>query len=147
MEAGTPVPVLVGVRPIPGRHPFEGSPKDLMQMMEASEGPVEREYEAAEVMMKKESVKKKIVIKEEKVGVASRYMQGVLTAQVKGKGDENENNGGGQGGGGGLRGKQQEIIKVQVCMNHDFTPCFLKQKSNLSNQMKKFDIGCFLVMF
>nr|GLL35081.1 uncharacterized protein LOC109192393 isoform X4 [Ipomoea trifida] len=111
MEAGTPVPVLVGVRPIPGRHPFFGSPKDLMQMMEASEGPVESAEREGEV--KKEiSGKnlKKIVIKEEKVGVASRYMQ----AQMKPKGsDENENNGGGGQGVGGLRGKQQEI-KVQA---------------------------------
>ncbi|XP_019198558.1 PREDICTED: uncharacterized protein LOC109192393 isoform X4 [Ipomoea nil] len=109
MEPGTPVPVLLGVRPIPGRHPFFGSPKDLMQMMEAA-GEMECE-------VKKESAKnsKKIVIKEEKVGVASRYMQGVLTtAQMKAKGsDENENNGGGQGVVGGLRGKQQEI-KVQA---------------------------------
>ncbi|XP_031091219.1 uncharacterized protein LOC115996211 [Ipomoea triloba] len=116
MEAGTPVPVLVGVRPIPGRHPFFGSPKDLMQMMEASEGPVEsaeREGEVKKEISGKNS--KKIVIKEEKVGVASRYMQGVLTAaQMKAKGsDENENNGGGGQGVGGLRGKQQEI-KVQA---------------------------------
>nr|GMD21235.1 uncharacterized protein LOC109192393 isoform X4 [Ipomoea batatas] len=104
MEAGTPVPVLVGVRPIPGRHPFFGSPKDLMQMMEASEGPVESEERECEAAGE--------VIKEEKVGVASRYMQGVLTAaQMKAKGGYNENDN--NGGVGGLRGKQQEI-KVQA---------------------------------
>nr|GMD32253.1 uncharacterized protein LOC109192393 isoform X4 [Ipomoea batatas] len=104
MEAGTPVPVLVGVRPIPGRHPFFGSPKDLMQMMEASEE--ERECEVKkEIISGKNS--KKIVIKEEKVGVASRYMQ----PQMKPKGGDNENDN--NQGVGGLRGKQQEI-KVQA---------------------------------
>lgn len=37
LEAGTPVPVMVGVRPISGRHPFVGDPKDLMQMLVPSE--------------------------------------------------------------------------------------------------------------
>lgn len=83
MEAGSPVPILVGVRPIVGRHPFVGKPKDLMQLMEASEGPVE----VKELVETK--TKKKIVIKEEKEGVASRYMQGVL------KHKENENESGG----------------------------------------------------
>nr|GMD30388.1 uncharacterized protein LOC109192393 isoform X4 [Ipomoea batatas] len=104
MEAGTPVPVLVGVRPIPGRHPFFGSPKDLMQMMEASEE--ERECEVKKEIISGKNLKK-IVIKEEKVGVASRYMQ----AQMKPKGGDNENDN--NQGVGGLRGKQQEI-KVQA---------------------------------
>lgn len=37
LESGTPVPVMVGVRPISGRHPFVGNPKDLMQMLVPSE--------------------------------------------------------------------------------------------------------------
>ncbi|KAJ6427160.1 hypothetical protein OIU84_022714 [Salix udensis] len=40
VEAGTPVPILVGVRPVSGRNPFIGNPKDLMQMVVPSEGPV-----------------------------------------------------------------------------------------------------------
>jgi hypothetical protein len=45
LDAGTPVPVLVGVRPISGRHPFVGNPKDLMQMLVPSETtPREEEY-------------------------------------------------------------------------------------------------------
>lgn len=35
--AKTQVPILVGVRPIPGRHPFVGNPKDLMQMLDPSQ--------------------------------------------------------------------------------------------------------------
>ena len=87
MESGTPVPILVGVRPIPGRHPFEGNPKDLMQMLEQSEGHVKSEGEGVVVngssksmgvlMEAKEnpSQRQRIVIKEEKAVVASRYMQ------------------------------------------------------------------------
>ncbi|XP_022864006.1 uncharacterized protein LOC111384029, partial [Olea europaea var. sylvestris] len=99
MEAGTPVPILVGVRPIPGRHPFMGNPKDLMQMLEASDSPVQvdqevvtnsKSSESAEA--KEESVKKKLVIKEEKAGVASRYMQGVLTPNTKVR-EADQNNG------------------------------------------------------
>lgn len=41
MEAGTPVPVLVGIRPVPGRQPFVGTPKDLMQMLEPSKSPMQ----------------------------------------------------------------------------------------------------------
>ncbi|KAJ9559762.1 hypothetical protein OSB04_004922 [Centaurea solstitialis] len=85
MDVGTPVPVLVGVRPVPGRHPFIGNPKDLMQMLEPSEATKSSEP----VEVKEESTKKKIVIKEEKVTVASRYMQ---TKNDGLKKDENESN-------------------------------------------------------
>ncbi|KAK6153552.1 hypothetical protein DH2020_013191 [Rehmannia glutinosa] len=99
MEAGTPVPILAGVRPVPGRHPFVGNPKDLMQMLEASEGLVmqfDQEKLNELVGMKEESVKKRIVIKEEKGAVASRYMQGVLKQkEMDQKENENECIGGG----------------------------------------------------
>ncbi|RDX58055.1 hypothetical protein CR513_62654, partial [Mucuna pruriens] len=80
IEAGKPVPILVGVRPVPGRHPFEGNPKDLMQMLEPSEHPDNDGSKPMDLTEAKEnpSSRQKIVIKEEKVGVASRYMQGVL---------------------------------------------------------------------
>ncbi|KAH0734344.1 uncharacterized protein [Solanum tuberosum] len=108
MEAGTPVPVLVGVRPIPGRHPFVGNPKDLMQMLEQSEVPDQENSTTGPKLnelpeMKKENEKKKkFVIKEEKAVVASRYMQGVSNQNAKiggndqgtgAKGVENESNG------------------------------------------------------
>lgn len=32
VQSSIPVPVLVGVRPVPGRNPCIGNPKDLMQM-------------------------------------------------------------------------------------------------------------------
>ncbi|GKC05347.1 hypothetical protein Tco_0996957 [Tanacetum coccineum] len=76
MDVGTPVPVLVGVRPVPGRHPFIGNPKDLMQMLDPSEAMIKTNEPPEKP--KKTSTKKKIVIKEEKVGVASRYMQGLV---------------------------------------------------------------------
>ncbi|KAL9304246.1 hypothetical protein ACSQ67_021509 [Phaseolus vulgaris] len=85
IEAGTPVPILVDVRPVPGRHPFIGNPKDLMQMLEASEGPVQSDNprinrsKSMNSTTSKESRSPwhKIVIKEDKSAVASRYMQGV----------------------------------------------------------------------
>ncbi|KAK2970030.1 hypothetical protein RJ640_008370 [Escallonia rubra] len=90
MEAGTPVPILVGVRPLTGRHQFVGNPKDLMQMLDFSQGPVKVDQEditSSKVngssVKKEESPTKKFVIKEEKVGVPSRYMQGVLTSNTK----------------------------------------------------------------
>ncbi|KAK7397507.1 hypothetical protein VNO78_18682 [Psophocarpus tetragonolobus] len=76
IEAGTPVPVLVGVRPVPGRQPFEGNPKDLMQMLEHPDN--SSKYMDLTETKENPSSRHKIVIKEEKVGVTSRYMQGVL---------------------------------------------------------------------
>ena len=107
MESGTPVPILVGVRPIPGRHPFEGKPKDLMQMLEQSEGSLQSEGERVVncssgsmdfLIEAKEnpSPKQKIVIKEEKAVVASRYMQGILTSNSK-VNNGSDTNGGNKG--------------------------------------------------
>ncbi|CAA3020262.1 Hypothetical predicted protein [Olea europaea subsp. europaea] len=127
MEGGTPVPILVGIRPIPGRHPFMGNPKDLMQMLEASgsDSPVQVDQdgvtnsklnESAEA--KEESAKNKLVIKEEKAGVASRYMDGVLTPNTKireadqnygTRRNENENDGAAGKKIGLLKGKQHEL--------------------------------------
>lgn len=85
IETGTPVPILVDVRPVPGRHPFIGNPKDLMQMLEPSEGPVQSDNHRVNRSKSMNSTKakesksprQKIVIKEEKAAVASRYMRGV----------------------------------------------------------------------
>ncbi|KAL2534200.1 Plant protein of unknown function (DUF936) [Abeliophyllum distichum] len=125
MEAGTPVPILVGVRPVPGRHPFMGNPKDLMQMLEASESLVQVDQEGVtnsklseSAEAKEDSAKKKLVIKEEKQGVASRYMQGVLTPNTKvreadqnygARRNENENGGAAAKKVGFLKGKQREL--------------------------------------
>lgn len=117
MKAGTPVPTLVGVRPVPGRHPFVGNPKDLMQMLEPSEGPVQVDQESEDNSTaihlqeeKEESPKRKIVIKEEKAVVSSRYMQGVLTPNGRSNGsDYNGENGGVGKKPGFLKGKLQEV--------------------------------------
>lgn len=128
VEAGTPVPILAGVRPVPGRNAFIGNPKDLMQMLVPSEGLVQVDNEGingsklSELLEpKEESPRQKIVIKEEKVVVASRYMQGVLTSNSKANGvdcnsgvkhSENENGAGGKKVG-LSKGRQQEL-KGQV---------------------------------
>lgn len=93
MEPGTPVPILVGVRPIVGRHPFVGNPKDLMQLLEPSEVSVNvKETNEDNGKKKKMTTKTKIVIKEEKGAVASRYMQGMLKQKCE-EGKENDNDG------------------------------------------------------
>ncbi|ONK75133.1 uncharacterized protein A4U43_C03F13710 [Asparagus officinalis] len=91
VEAGTPVPVLVGVRPIPGRNPCIGNPKDLMNMLVPSDDLEALDYRKnAEKLNQGESPKKKVVIKEEKVSVASRYLKGVSDAGIeKVTGDDN----------------------------------------------------------
>ncbi|KAL5755495.1 hypothetical protein ACOSQ2_020241 [Xanthoceras sorbifolium] len=121
VEAGTPVPILVGVRPVPGRNPFVGNPKDLMQILEPSESPTPP-VDHEEVNGSKESPRKqKIVIKEDKAVVSSRYMQGVLALNSKtasgsdsnsnggGKSNENENGTGNGKRVGVVKGKQQEL--------------------------------------
>lgn len=129
VEGGTPVPILVGVRPVSGRHPFIGNPKDLMQILEPSEGPVQAEDEGTNlksrefVDVKEENTRQKFVIKEEKAVVASRYMQGVMTSNSKSNGvDSNggvKNNENENGGSTGkkvslIKGKQQELNNGQV---------------------------------
>lgn len=111
MEAGTPVPILVGVRPVPGRHPFVGNPKDLMQMLEPSEGPVQVDQEGVDNSVsgelpeaKEDCQKKKIVIKEDKAVVSSRYMQGVLTPNGRANGAD-------PGGETGVAGKRIGYMK------------------------------------
>ncbi|KAL7113977.1 hypothetical protein ACP275_04G092800 [Erythranthe tilingii] len=100
MEGGTPVPILVGVRPIPGRHPFIGNPKDLMQLVDHDGGG----DDVAVVGVDGDESgtgKKKIVIKEEKGGVASRYMQGnYLKHKIDVKEIDQSSFIGGGGGGG-----------------------------------------------
>ncbi|KAK8921545.1 hypothetical protein KSP39_PZI020519 [Platanthera zijinensis] len=84
VESGTPVPVLVGLRPLPGRNPCIGNPKDLMQMMVSSD--VSEKVISSQMDLKndiscerkEESRRQRVVIKEEKSVVASRYLQGVL---------------------------------------------------------------------
>ncbi|EOA30372.1 hypothetical protein CARUB_v10013495mg [Capsella rubella] len=92
LEAGTPVPVMVGVRPISGRHPFVGNPKDLMQMLIPSETTSLQEENNSqkkkdgERSNKVENLRKHqpFVIKEEKTGVASRYMKGISNPKTNG---------------------------------------------------------------
>ncbi|KAE8722897.1 hypothetical protein F3Y22_tig00013285pilonHSYRG00004 [Hibiscus syriacus] len=100
VESGTPVPILVGVRPVPGRNPFIGNPKDLMQMLVPSESPVSIDNEGNSIASKakepvdarEESPRKKIVIKEEKASVASRYMQGVSPSNPKASAPDSNSN-------------------------------------------------------
>ncbi|KAI9119897.1 hypothetical protein K1719_009286 [Acacia pycnantha] len=115
-SAGTQVPVLVGVRPVPGRHHFVGDPKDLMQIiLDPSEGNVETENE---VVLKETQKKNIVIIKKEKAGIASRYMQGVSTSMKVNGPDSNGGNRGSDlenGSGkkvGPAKRKQKGILKV-----------------------------------
>ncbi|XP_072992965.1 uncharacterized protein [Typha latifolia] len=91
VEARIPVPVLVGVRPVPGRNPCIGNPKDLMQMSvsyDISEivDPERRSSKSSDSSEdgKENQQQQKVVIKEEKAVVASRYMQGISSNGEKG---------------------------------------------------------------
>lgn len=92
IEAGTPVPALVGVRPVPGRNPCIGNPKDLMHMIVPSDIPQAQDNETNTFKSsdlsegEKESPKRRVVIKEEKAVVASRYMQGISSSNAKSAG-------------------------------------------------------------
>ncbi|XP_010465301.1 PREDICTED: uncharacterized protein LOC104745688 [Camelina sativa] len=126
LEAGTPVPVVVGVRPISGRHPFVGNPKDLMQMLVPNETtPLQEENHSqkkekdGERSNMVENLRKHqpFVIKEEKTGVASRYMKGISNPKTSGSDSSSggSNNEGETGSivvtkklGGLAKGKQRE---------------------------------------
>lgn len=66
--SGTPVPILVGVRPVPGRNSFVGNPKELMTISVVSDAPKTSEEK------RDGTVRQRVAIKEEKVAVSSRYM-------------------------------------------------------------------------
>ncbi|KAL8522634.1 hypothetical protein ACS0TY_012685 [Phlomoides rotata] len=140
MEPATPVPTLVGVRPIVGRHPFVGNPKDLMQLMEASEANLVKEVET-----KTTTKKKKFVIKEEKEAVASRYMQGVLK---QGKENENEtkktkSNHKGQTGASSPDKSTQKTDTVSVSSKIDVTSSKFPAPKSSSNKQENTNLNCF----
>jgi hypothetical protein len=89
VQSSIPVPVLVGVRPVPGRNLCIGNPKDLMQMstpsgvMEALDHQRKTSKSADLSESEKENLQRKVVIKEQKSVVASRYMLGVSSNNGK----------------------------------------------------------------
>ncbi|GAA0176331.1 hypothetical protein LIER_29340 [Lithospermum erythrorhizon] len=65
LKSGSPVPILIGVRPLPGRHPCIGNPKELMQLLELPEGNVRIDQEPVVNIRRtdvKEGSKKKLMI-------------------------------------------------------------------------------------
>ncbi|KAL6649336.1 hypothetical protein ACP70R_013560 [Stipagrostis hirtigluma subsp. patula] len=89
VQSSIPVPVLVGVRPVPGRNPCIGNPKDLMQMSTPS-GVLEaldqqrKTCKSSELSESgKENLQRKVIIKEQKAVVASRYMLGLSSNNGK----------------------------------------------------------------
>ncbi|KAJ3673657.1 hypothetical protein LUZ60_005649 [Juncus effusus] len=86
VEPRIPVPVLVGVRPVPGRNPCVGNPKDLMQMSSSTGLPELFKSNELTDEGKENPVFKKVVIKEQRSVVASRYMLG-----ISGKNEANNN--------------------------------------------------------
>ncbi|GJN08884.1 hypothetical protein PR202_ga26844 [Eleusine coracana subsp. coracana] len=89
VQSSIPVPVLVGVRPVPGRNPCIGNPKDLMQMstpsgvLEALDQQRKTSKSSDLSESEKENLQRKVVIKEQKAVVASRYMLGVSSNNGK----------------------------------------------------------------
>ncbi|KAK1264067.1 hypothetical protein QJS04_geneDACA013548 [Acorus gramineus] len=88
IKEGTAVPVLVGVRPLPGRNQFVGNPKDLMHMSVSSDvlkSSLDCEEKVSEeIEVEEENHVRRVVIKGEKPGVASRYMQAFSGSNTKG---------------------------------------------------------------
>ncbi|KAL5217788.1 hypothetical protein ABZP36_018472 [Zizania latifolia] len=89
VQSSIPVPVLVGVRPVPGRNPCIGNPKDLMQMSTPSGVSEALDHQQKAVKSdelpesEKENSQRKVVIKEQKAVVASRYMLGISSNNSK----------------------------------------------------------------
>jgi hypothetical protein len=89
VQPSVPVPILVGVRTVPGRNPCIGNPKDLMQMstpsgvLEALDQQQKSTKPAELPESEKENSQRKVVIKEQKAGVASRYMLGISSNNRK----------------------------------------------------------------
>ncbi|KAF0891303.1 hypothetical protein E2562_009478 [Oryza meyeriana var. granulata] len=89
VQSSIPVPILVGVRPVPGRNPCIGNPKDLMQMSTPSgvSEALDQQRKAAKSAelseSEKENSQRKVVIKEQKAVVASRYMLGISSNNSK----------------------------------------------------------------
>ncbi|KAJ4750430.1 dicer-like protein (DUF936) [Rhynchospora pubera] len=77
VEARIPVPVLVGVRPVPGRNPCVGNPKDLMHMSTSTGLPEMFKSSEVNTEPEKENPARRVIIKEQKQVVASRYMNGI----------------------------------------------------------------------
>ncbi|XP_062210106.1 uncharacterized protein LOC133911741 [Phragmites australis] len=105
VQSSIPVPVLVGVRPVPGRNPCIGNPKDLMQMstpsgvLEALDQQRKTSKSSELSESEKENLQRKVVIKEQKAVVASRYMLGVSSnngkfTNLNSSIDSNKSNGG-----------------------------------------------------
>lgn len=84
--AGSPVPVLVGVRPVPGRSScVVGTPKDLMELLVGSPQLFSSSPAGVEL-----PGRRRVVIKEEKAAVPSRYLQqGLSTAAAKSRANNN----------------------------------------------------------
>lgn len=135
VSSGRPVPILVGVRPVPGRHPFVGTPKDLMQMLEPSESPVQADHNQEggngskakdnSGEAREESARQRIVIKEEKAVVASRYMQGFTSSSSRACGTDangSGENGGGRKSGLVIKGKNLELNgQVELSLHNKAT--------------------------
>ncbi|XP_023514901.1 uncharacterized protein LOC111779075 [Cucurbita pepo subsp. pepo] len=150
MEAGTPVPVLVGIRPVPGRQPFVGTPKDLMQMLEPSKSPMQANQKAKSGAKSKsisetknDGMRHKIVIKEEKANVSSRYMQGVLSLNTRsGRFDSN---------GGGRRHENEDGEAGKDCSKTEALQFSVKEASaksksipakGTSNKQENMNVNC-----
>ncbi|KAJ1687275.1 hypothetical protein LUZ63_018665 [Rhynchospora breviuscula] len=77
VETRIPVPVLVGVRPVPGRNQCVGNPKDLMHMSTTTGLPEMFKSSEVNTEPEKENPARRVIIKEQKQVVASRYMNGI----------------------------------------------------------------------
>ena len=130
VQSSIPVPVLVGVRPVPGRNPCIGNPKDLMQMStpfgitEAPDHQWRTSKSADMSESEKENLQRKVIIEEQKTVVASRYMLGVSSnngkiTSINSSIDSDKSNGGStisEPNKKSIASKVRQEAKPQVCM-------------------------------
>ncbi|CAM0871627.1 unnamed protein product [Alopecurus aequalis] len=135
VQSSVPVPILVGVRAVPGRNPFIGNPKDLMQMSTPSgvlealdhERKTTKPTELSE--SEKENSQRKVVIKEQKAGVASRYMLGISNngknTSLNSSTDSEKSNGGSS-----VCDANQKLVSSATKVKHEAK---LQERPNISS--------------
>lgn len=140
VQSSVPVPILVGVRAVPGRNPFIGNPKDLMQMSTPS-GVLEaldhqrkatKPTELSE--SEKENSQRKVVIKEQKAGVASRYMLGLSSNNGKITSLNSSTDSEKSNGGSSVCDANQKLVSVTTKVKQEPKP---QERSNITSSPNK----------
>uniref|UniRef100_A0ACD5TVA2 Uncharacterized protein n=3 Tax=Avena sativa TaxID=4498 RepID=A0ACD5TVA2_AVESA len=136
VQSSVPVPILVGVRAVPGRNPFIGNPKDLMQMstpsgvLEALDHQQKATKPTELSESEKENSQRKVVIKEQKAGVASRYMLGISSNNGKITSLNSSTDSEKSNGGSSVCDANQKMVSVTTKVKQEPKP---QERSNITS--------------